>query len=31
MLHAQIDEVMTKKGKGDLNKLIRGNETWTIA
>ncbi len=31
MLQAQIDEVMTKKGKGDLNKLIRGNETWTIA
>lgn len=31
MLQAQIDEVMTKKGRGDLNKLIRGNETWTIA
>jgi 2-oxoglutarate ferredoxin oxidoreductase subunit beta len=31
ILQAQIDEVMTKKGKGDLNKLIRGNETWTIA
>ena len=31
MLQAQVDEVMTKKGKGDLNKLIRGNETWTIA
>ena len=31
MLQAQIDEVMTKKGKGDLNKLIRGYETWTIA
>lgn len=31
MLQAQVDEVMTKKGKGDLNKLIRGNETWTIS
>jgi len=31
MLQAQVDEVMTKRGKGDLNKLIRGNETWTIA
>jgi 2-oxoglutarate/2-oxoacid ferredoxin oxidoreductase subunit beta len=31
LLQDQIDEVMTKKGKGDLNKLLRGNETWTIA
>lgn len=31
MLQEQIDEVMTKKGKGDLNKLLRGHETWTIA
>lgn len=31
MLQAQVDEVISKKGKGDLNKLIRGNETWTIA
>lgn len=31
MLQAQIDEVVSKKGKGDLNKLLRGNETWTIA
>jgi 2-oxoglutarate ferredoxin oxidoreductase subunit beta len=31
MLQEQVDEVMTKKGKGDLNKLLRGNETWTIA
>lgn len=30
MLEAQIEEVMTKKGRGDLNKLLRGNETWTI-
>src|SRR6478752_6604809 len=27
----QIDEVIANKGKGDLNKLLRGNETWTIA
>jgi len=26
----QIDDVIAKKGKGDLNKLLRGNETWTI-
>ena len=31
MLQEQINEIMTKKGKGDLNKLLRGNETWTIA
>ena len=27
----QIEDVLAKKGKGDLNKLLRGNETWTIA
>jgi 2-oxoglutarate ferredoxin oxidoreductase subunit beta len=26
----QIDEVIAKKGKGDLDKLLRGNETWVI-
>jgi hypothetical protein len=26
----QIDEVIKTKGKGDLDKLLRGNETWTI-
>jgi 2-oxoglutarate ferredoxin oxidoreductase subunit beta len=31
MLQEQINEVVTKKGKGDLNKLLKGNETWTIA
>jgi 2-oxoglutarate/2-oxoacid ferredoxin oxidoreductase subunit beta len=31
MLHLQIDEVISAKGKGDLNKLLRGNETWTIS
>jgi 2-oxoglutarate ferredoxin oxidoreductase subunit beta len=26
----QIEDVITTKGKGDLDKLLRGNETWTI-
>ena len=26
----QIEEVIAKKGKGDLDKLLRGNETWVI-
>jgi 2-oxoglutarate ferredoxin oxidoreductase subunit beta len=26
----QIEEVLATKGKGDLDKLLRGNETWTI-
>ena len=30
MLNLQIEEVIASKGKGDLNKLLRGNETWTI-
>jgi 2-oxoglutarate ferredoxin oxidoreductase subunit beta len=31
MLNLQIEEVIKAKGKGDLDKLLRGNETWTIA
>jgi 2-oxoglutarate ferredoxin oxidoreductase subunit beta len=31
MLNLQIEEVLRSKGKGDLDKLLRGNETWTIA
>jgi len=31
MLNLQVEEVIRSKGKGDLNKLLRGNETWTIA
>ena len=31
MLNLQIEEVIKTKGKGDLDKLLRGNETWTIA
>ena len=30
-LQLQIDEVIAKKGLGDLNKLLRGGETWTIS
>jgi 2-oxoglutarate ferredoxin oxidoreductase subunit beta len=26
----QIEETIAKKGKGDLDKLLRGNETWVI-
>jgi 2-oxoglutarate ferredoxin oxidoreductase subunit beta len=28
---AQIEEAIALKGKGELNKLLRGSETWTIA
>jgi 2-oxoglutarate ferredoxin oxidoreductase subunit beta len=27
----QIEEVITSKGKGDLDKLLRGREVWEIA
>jgi 2-oxoglutarate ferredoxin oxidoreductase subunit beta len=30
-MQLQIDEVIAKKGLGDLNKLLRGGETWTIS
>jgi len=30
MLNLQVEEVIKSKGKGDLDKLLRGNETWTI-
>lgn len=26
----QIEEIIAQKGKGDLDKLLKGNETWTI-
>jgi 2-oxoglutarate/2-oxoacid ferredoxin oxidoreductase subunit beta len=29
-MQLQIDDIIAKKGKGDLDKLLRGNETWTI-
>lgn len=31
VMEKQINDVMTTKGKGNLDKLLRGNETWTIA
>jgi len=31
MLNLQIEEVIKAKGKGNLNKLLSGRETWTIA
>jgi len=30
MMSQQIQAVIQGKGKGDLDKLLRGNETWTI-
>lgn len=27
----QMEDIIAKKGKGDLDKLLRGNETWTIS
>lgn len=30
LMAMQIEEVISTKGKGDLDKLLRGNETWTI-
>jgi 2-oxoglutarate ferredoxin oxidoreductase subunit beta len=27
----QIEDVIAKRGKGDLDKLLRGNETWVIS
>ena len=30
VMSLQIEDVIAAKGKGDLDKLLRGNETWTI-
>jgi 2-oxoglutarate ferredoxin oxidoreductase subunit beta len=30
MLNLQIEDVIAGKGKGDLDKLLRGNEVWAI-
>jgi 2-oxoglutarate/2-oxoacid ferredoxin oxidoreductase subunit beta len=27
----QIEETIAQKGAGDLDKLLRGRETWTIS
>ncbi len=29
-LELQLEEITAKKGAGDLDKLLKGNETWTI-
>jgi 2-oxoglutarate/2-oxoacid ferredoxin oxidoreductase subunit beta len=29
-MQLQIDDIIAKKGTGNLDKLLRGNETWTI-
>jgi 2-oxoglutarate/2-oxoacid ferredoxin oxidoreductase subunit beta len=30
-MQLQIDDIIAKKGKGDLDKLLKGNEIWTIS
>jgi 2-oxoglutarate ferredoxin oxidoreductase subunit beta len=30
LMSMQIDEVISTRGRGDLDKLLRGSETWTI-
>jgi 2-oxoglutarate ferredoxin oxidoreductase subunit beta len=30
VMSMQIEDVIAKRGKGDLDKLLRGNEIWTI-
>jgi len=30
VLNAQVEEVIRTKGQGDLDRLLRGSETWTI-
>ena len=30
MMQAQIDQVMERKGRGDLQALLNAGETWTI-
>jgi len=29
-MQLQMEDIVAKRGKGDLDKLLRGNETWTI-
>ncbi|MFM9909019.1 MAG: 2-oxoacid:ferredoxin oxidoreductase subunit beta, partial [Chitinophagaceae bacterium] len=31
VMQQQVDDIIASKGKGNLDKLLRGNETWTIA
>ncbi len=30
LMHLQIEEVISRRGKGNLDKLLRGTETWSI-
>lgn len=30
-MQLQMEDIIARKGKGDLDKLLRGNETWTIS
>ena len=30
VLHMQVEETIAAKGKGDLDKLLRGKEVWEI-
>jgi 2-oxoglutarate ferredoxin oxidoreductase subunit beta len=30
VLNQQVEEVIRSKGEGNLDKLLRGSETWTI-
>ncbi|MEP6513752.1 MAG: 2-oxoacid:ferredoxin oxidoreductase subunit beta, partial [Parafilimonas sp.] len=31
VMRMQIEEAISKKGKGNLDKLLRGNEVWEIS
>ncbi|HRF26768.1 MAG TPA: 2-oxoacid:ferredoxin oxidoreductase subunit beta, partial [Ferruginibacter sp.] len=31
LMDMQIQEIIAQKGPGDLDKLLRGRETWTIS
>jgi 2-oxoglutarate ferredoxin oxidoreductase subunit beta len=31
VMEMQLQEAISKNGKGDLDKLLKGRETWTIS
>ncbi|MEI6867562.1 MAG: 2-oxoacid:ferredoxin oxidoreductase subunit beta [Actinomycetes bacterium] len=31
LVHGQLDEIIKSQGKGDLSKLLSGNDTWVVA
>ena len=31
LVHGQLDEIIKNQGKGDLEKLLSGNDTWVVA